>query len=57
MVSEFAIGYKVRGLKPGGVDGVLKAMQVRSTTSFGGEAMLSVLCQKILQHAKEPFEL
>jgi hypothetical protein len=37
MVSVFAIGPKVRGFKPGRGDGLLRAIKIRSTPSFGGE--------------------
>jgi hypothetical protein len=37
MVSVFAIGPKVHGFKPDRGDGLLRAIEVRTTPSFGGE--------------------
>jgi hypothetical protein len=51
MVSVFAIGPKVRGFKPGQGDGFLRAIQIRSTTSFRGEVTPEALCRKILLHS------
>jgi hypothetical protein len=51
------MGPKVRGFKPGRGRWILRAIQIRSTTSFGGEEKLSVPCRKILQDVKEPFEV
>jgi hypothetical protein len=56
MVSMLAVGPKVRGLKPDGGDGFLRAIKIHSTTSFRGEVKLSALCYKILLHSKELYE-
>jgi hypothetical protein len=53
MVSVLATGPKVRGFKPGRGDGFLKAIKIRSTSSFGGEVKPEVECCKILRHVKE----
>jgi hypothetical protein len=37
VVIVFAIGPKVRGLKPGKDDGFLRAIEIRNTTLFGGK--------------------
>jgi hypothetical protein len=37
VVSVLAILPKVRGFKPGRNDGLLRAIKIRSTPSFGGE--------------------
>jgi hypothetical protein len=36
MVRVLAIGPKVRGFRPGRGDGLLRAIKIRSTSSFGG---------------------
>jgi hypothetical protein len=33
-----------------------RAIQIRSTTSFGGEVKPLVPCRKIMRHVKEPYE-
>jgi hypothetical protein len=35
-------------------DVFLRAIKIHSTTSFGEEVKLSALCQKFLQHGKNP---
>jgi hypothetical protein len=35
-------------------DGFLRAIKIRTRTSFGGEIKPSVPCHKILLHVKEP---
>jgi hypothetical protein len=55
MVSVLAIGPKVGEFKPGQCYGFLRAIQFRSTSFCGGEVKLSVLCNKIVIHVKEPF--
>jgi hypothetical protein len=55
VVSKLATGSKVRELKPGPGQ-IFKDDKTRSTPSFGGEVKTPVLCRKILQHVKEPFE-
>jgi hypothetical protein len=34
--------------------GFLRVIEIRSTTSFGGEVKQSVPCRKILGHVKKP---
>jgi hypothetical protein len=53
MVSVLAIGLKVRGFKFDGGDGFLRATNIRSLLSFGGEVKPEVLCHKILRHVKK----
>jgi hypothetical protein len=52
MVSVLTIGPKVRGLKPGRGDGILRAIKILSTHSFGGEVKPYTPCRKILLHVK-----
>jgi hypothetical protein len=56
VVIVLAIGPKVHGFKPGRGRWILEAIQIRSTTSFGGEIKLSAICRKILRHVKNPCE-
>jgi hypothetical protein len=42
------------GLNPTEDDGILRAIQIRSTTSFGGKVKPSVPYRKILRYVKEP---
>jgi hypothetical protein len=49
VVSALAIGTKVREFKPGRGQWI----QIRSTTSFGGEVKPAVPCRKILWHVKK----
>jgi hypothetical protein len=56
-VSVNAIVPKVRKLKPGRGDGLLRAMNIRSTHSFGGEVKPSAPCRKVLLHVKNYFEV
>jgi hypothetical protein len=56
MIIVLAIGPKVRGFKPCESDGFLKAIQIRSTPSFGGEVKLSAPCRKALRHVKDPLK-
>jgi hypothetical protein len=42
------------GSNPADDDGFLRGIQIRSTTSFGGEVKLSVPCRKILRHVEDP---
>jgi hypothetical protein len=57
MVSVFAVGPKVRGLNPGRGDGFLRAIKIRSTSSFGGEVKPEAPCRKILRNVKKPFQV
>jgi hypothetical protein len=54
MVIVLAIRPKVRGFKPGREQWLLRAIKIRSTTSFGREVKQSAPCCKILQHVKDP---
>jgi hypothetical protein len=40
--------------QPAESDGFLTAIEIRSTTSFGGEVKPSVPCRKILRRIKDP---
>jgi hypothetical protein len=42
------------GSKPDENNVYLRAMQIRSSTSFGGEVKPSAPCRKILRHVKDP---
>jgi hypothetical protein len=48
VVSVLATGPKVRGFKAGRGDGFLRAIKIRSTSSFGWELKPEVPCRKIL---------
>jgi hypothetical protein len=54
VVSVLATGPKDRGFKPGRGDGFLRAIEMRSTPSFGWEVKPEVPCRKILRHVKDP---
>jgi hypothetical protein len=54
MVSMLATGPQGRGFKPSRGDGFLKAIKIRSTSSFGWEAKSVTPCRKILRHVKNP---
>jgi hypothetical protein len=55
MVGVFATGLKVHTwLKA--MD-FLRAIKIRSTTSFGEEVKPSAPCRKILRHVKNPFKV
>jgi hypothetical protein len=56
MVRMFAIGPKVRGFKPGGGDGFLSSIKIRSRPTFGREVKPLPPCHKILWHVKNNFE-
>jgi hypothetical protein len=45
---------KVHWLKSSSQKRILRAIKIRSTTSFGGEVKPSARCRKILRHVKEP---
>jgi hypothetical protein len=57
VVRVFAIRPKVRGSNPAEGDGFLRAIQIRSKPSFGGEVQMSVQYRKILRHGKDLFEV
>jgi hypothetical protein len=44
------------GSNPVQDDGFLRAIKIRSTTSFGGNVTPSVPCRKSLQHVKETYK-
>jgi hypothetical protein len=46
VVSVLATGPKVAGSIPAEVDGLIKMIKIRSTTSFGGEVKPSVPCRR-----------
>jgi hypothetical protein len=54
VVSVLATGPEVLGFKPGRGDGFLRAIKIRSTTSFGWETKQEVPCPEILPHVKNP---
>jgi hypothetical protein len=54
VVSVLSTGPKGRGFKPGRGDGFLRAIKIRSTSSFGWEVKPEVPCRKILRHVKDP---
>jgi hypothetical protein len=54
VVSALATGPKVREFKPGRSDGFLRAIKIRSTSSFGSEVKPEVPCRKILRHVHDP---
>jgi hypothetical protein len=54
MVSVLATGPNGRGFKSGQGDGFLRAIKIRSTSSFGWEVKPEVKCRKILRHVKDP---
>jgi hypothetical protein len=57
MISDLAIGPKVRWFKPGQGDGFLRTVEVRDTPFFGEEVKRSVPCRKIFRHIKNYFEV
>jgi hypothetical protein len=46
---------RIAGSNPAESDGLLRAIKIRSTLSFGGEVKPSVPCRKILLLIKSPF--
>jgi hypothetical protein len=50
-----AIGPKVQGSNPTEDDSLLRAIKIRSTTSFVEKAELPALCRNILRHVKETY--
>jgi hypothetical protein len=54
VVSVLATGPKGCGFKPGRDDGFLRAITIRSTSSFEWEVKPKVTCRKILRHVKDP---
>jgi hypothetical protein len=55
VVIVLATEQKVRGFRPSQDDGILKAIKIRSTTSFGLEVKPSVPCRKILRNVKDSY--
>jgi hypothetical protein len=55
VVTVLVIGPKVRGIKPGPGRCIFsRVIEIRRTTSFGGEVKPSAPCRKILRHVKDP---
>jgi hypothetical protein len=54
VVNVLALDPRYAGSNPAEDDGLLIAIKIRITPSFGGEFKLSVSC-KILRHVKEPY--
>jgi hypothetical protein len=50
----FPLNSGFAGSNPGERDGFLRAIKIRSTTSFRGEVKPSATCFKILRHTKDP---
>jgi hypothetical protein len=57
MFSVLATGPKSRGFKPDRGDGFLRAIKIRSTSSFGWKMKPEVPCRKILQHVKHHMQV
>jgi hypothetical protein len=53
VVSVLATGPKCRGFRPGRGDGFLRAIEIRSTPSFGWDVKPEAQCCKILQPVKD----
>jgi hypothetical protein len=53
VVSVLATGPKGRRFEPGQGDGLLRAIKIRSTPSFGWEVKPEIPCRKILRHVKD----
>jgi hypothetical protein len=53
VVSVLTTGPKGRGSEHGQGDGLLRAIKIRSTPSFGWEVKPEVPCRKILRHVKD----
>jgi hypothetical protein len=48
-----AVGPKILGSNPAEDDGFLRAIEIRSKTSIGGEVKPLLPCRKFLRHVKE----
>jgi hypothetical protein len=57
MVSILAVEFKYHGFKLGRGDGFLRAINIRSKPSFGGEVKPSTACWEILRNVKNNFEV
>jgi hypothetical protein len=55
VVIVLVIGPKVRGFNPAEDDGFLRAIKIRSTTSFGREVKPAIPFRKILRHVKDHY--
>jgi hypothetical protein len=53
MISVLATGSKGRGFEPSQGHGLLRAIKILSTPSFGWEVKPEVPCRKILRHVKD----
>jgi hypothetical protein len=56
MVSVLATKPKCHGFEPGEGEGVLRAIKIHSTPSFGWEVKPEVPCRKVLRHFKGLFK-
>jgi hypothetical protein len=56
-VSVLAIKSNIHGFKHGQGDGLLRAIKIRSTPSFGGEVKPSAPCRKVSRDVKNHFEV
>jgi hypothetical protein len=54
VVNVLAAGSKGRGFKPDRGDGFLRAIKIRSISSFGWEMKLDAPWRKILRDVKDP---
>jgi hypothetical protein len=54
VVIMFAIKPKVCSSNPAEDDGFLRAIKIRSMSSFRGEVKQAIICRKILRHVKIP---
>jgi hypothetical protein len=57
MVSVLSLDPRFAGSNPAVGDGILGAITICSTPSFGGEVKPSAPCREILRHVKELFEV
>jgi hypothetical protein len=56
-VVMLAIGPKFAGPNPAEDFGFLRAIKIRSTTSFGGKVKPAVPYRKTLRHVKDPYSM
>jgi hypothetical protein len=54
LVSVLVTGPRGRGFKHGRGDGFVRAIKIRSTSSFGWEVKSEAPYRKILRHVKDP---
>jgi hypothetical protein len=53
MVVVLSLDLRLSGTKLAKDDGFLRTIEIRTTTSFGGEVKPSAPCRKILRYAKD----